>query len=26
MGALVNHPALPYQVVEVLANGQKIAD
>ena len=26
MGALVNRPALPYQVVEVLANGQKIAD
>lgn len=26
MGALVNLPALAYQVVEVLANGQKIAD
>lgn len=26
MGALVNLPTVPYQVVEVLANGQKIAD
>jgi hypothetical protein len=26
MGALVNRPAVPYQVVEVLANGQKTAD
>jgi len=26
MGALVNRPAVPHQMVEVLANGQKIAD
>ena len=26
MGALVSRPAVPYQMVEVFANGQKIAD